>query len=209
MWRRVLLRPAPIPEEFLEWQVVLRAHTMRERHGTPHVGVAPLLTVETPGVGTGDSAHSIIVGLLPRADRLEAATDEFRALYERNAERGARALYDAGLRYFENYYQDAKDFDPTSITSLLPRDLPLVRALRAQPRCSLLFYVFDLEERGRIGRLRCTQLHGRAELLEKGPVFDNVWWHNTIFHGPAEEHLALRFRHSVSYDTGFGKLDKR
>ena len=96
-------RAAPMPEEFLEWPVELRAHTMRERRGVPHAGVAPLLTVDALGIGSGCSAHSIIAGVLPRADRLEAATAEFHEPYERHSPLGARALYDAGLRYFEAY----------------------------------------------------------------------------------------------------------
>jgi hypothetical protein len=181
---------------------------MRERGGKPHVGVAPILTVRTPGIGSGHSAHSIICGLLPAEPILARKTEEFRGLYEQHTQRGARAVYDAGLAYLEKYYERADDFDATAITTLLHEDLPAVRELAAHPDCSLLFHVFDLDDRSRIGRLRCTQLHCRAELLRSGPVYDNVWWHNTLFHGPADAHVVVCFRHQVSYDTTFGRLER-
>jgi hypothetical protein len=206
MFKRTPERALPMPEDLLAWQVELRRHTMQERNGKPHVGVAPVLTVRTPGVGSGHSSHSIICGLLPAEAILARKTEEFRQLYEEHSARGARTVYDAGLAYLEKYYERVEDFDPTSITTLLGKDLPVVDALAASPDCSLLFYVFDLEERSRIGRLRCVQYHCRAELLRSGPVYDNVWWHNTLFHGPADDHVVVRFRHQVSYDTGFGQL---
>ena len=114
---------------------------------------------------------------------LDAKTREFRALYEDNAENGARGVYDAGITYLSNYYHSAADFDPTTITSLLRNDSMVVRALRASPVCALVFYVFDLDDRSEEGRFRCLQLDCRAELYEDGPLFDNVWWHNSVFHG--------------------------
>jgi hypothetical protein len=196
-----------MPEELLAWQVELRRHTMQERHGKPHVGVAPVLTVRAPGVGAGHSSHSIICGLLPAAAQLVRKTEEFRSLYEAQSARGARAVYDAGLAYLEKYYERAEDFDPTSITTLLHEDLPVVEALGDAPECSLLFYVFDLEEKSRIGRMRCLQYHARAELHRAGPIYDNVWWHNTLFHGPADDHVVVRFAHRATYDTTFGRLE--
>src|SRR5262249_5328402 len=79
---------APLPTGFLAWQVALRALTARERSGAPHAGVAPLAMVRRPGVPLGVSAHSIICGILPRPDRLEAKTREFRQLYEAAAPLG-------------------------------------------------------------------------------------------------------------------------
>jgi hypothetical protein len=208
MFRKTTQRAVPMPEEILAWQVELRRHTMQERAGKPHVGVAPVLTVRTPGIGAGHSAHSIICGLLPAEPILARKTEEFRRLYEEYTARGARAVYDAGLAYLEKYYERPEDFDATSITTLLGKDSPALTALGAAPDCSLLFYVFDLEDRSRIGRLRCVQLHCRAEVHRDGPVFDNVWWHNTLFHGPADDQVVVRFRHQVSYETGFGRLER-
>jgi hypothetical protein len=196
----------PMPEDLLAWQIELRRHTMQERAGKPHVGVAPVLTVRTPGIGSGHSSHPIICGLLPAESILARKTEEFRRLYEENSERGARVVYDAGLAYLEKYYERSEDFDPTSITTLLNEDLPVVQALQRDPECSLLFYVFDLEDKSRIGRFRCVEYHCRAELLRDGPVYDNVWWHNTLFHGPAEDQFVVRFRHRISYETAFGRL---
>lgn len=82
----------------------------------------------------------------------------------------------------------------------------MVLALRAEPRCSLVFYVFDLRDRSDVGRFRSVQIDARAEVLESGPVFDNVWWHNTLFHGPADDCVVIRFGHDRSYDTRFGQL---
>jgi hypothetical protein len=199
---------SPLPPEFLEWQVRLRAFTMEEQHGAPHVGVAPLVLVRAPGVAPGTSAHSIICGILPRADRLEQKTKEFRELYESGVAEGARVVYDRGIEYLKGYYASSEEFDPESITTLLPKDSPVVRALRADGSCALVFYVFDLRERGEIGRFRCLQLCCRAEVLESGAVYDNVWWHNTLFHGMAEDHVVIHFRHQESWDTRFGRFDR-
>ena len=82
-----------------------------------------------------------------------------------------------------------------------------MRALRAEPACALVFYVFDLDDRSEEGRFRCLQLDCRAEVLEDGPVFDNVWWHNTLFHGKVDEHVVVHFVHQRTCDTRFGGLD--
>jgi hypothetical protein len=199
-------RPAALPEDFLAWQVELRHHTMEKRFGRPHAGVAPVLTVKAPGIGLGHSSHAIICGLLPAPAQLETKTREFRELYEAHADRGARAVYDIGIEYLKTYYREPGDFDASAITTLMSSDSSVVRALRAEPRCSLLFYVFDLEDRSRIGRFRCTQLCCRAEIFASGPVHDNVWWHNALFHGPVSDQVAVVFRHLASFDTGFGEL---
>ena len=205
--KKMLAADRPLPTEFLEWQVKLRHWTMIHRHGSPHAGVAPLCGVQQPGLGPGVSMHSIICGLLPRDDTLPGKTRDFRALYEDHAEDGARAIYDAGIAYLQGYYRSAADFDPVTITSLLHRDAMVVRALRATPSCALLFYVFDLDDRTEEGRFRCLQLNCRAEVHESGALFDNVWWHNAVFHGKLDNQVMLRFVHQSTYDTRFGSLD--
>ena len=119
MFRKTARSPVPMPEDVLAWQVELRRHTMQERAGKPHVGVAPVLTVRAPGIGSGHSSHSIICGLLPAEAILLRKTEEFRRLYEEHTARGARAVYDAGLTHLEKYYERPEDFDATSITTLL------------------------------------------------------------------------------------------
>jgi hypothetical protein len=198
----------PLPPEFLDWQVRLRAWTMEQQHGAPHAGVAPLLVVRAPGVGAGTSAHAIVCGLLARPDLLAEKTKEFRELYESGIADGARAVYDRGIEYLKRYYVSSEDFDRESLTTLLPRESPAVRGLRADPRCALVFYVFDLRERGELGRFRCLQLGGRAAVLEDGPVYENVWWHNALFHGPTEDHVLVHFRHQETFDTRFGRFDR-
>ena len=198
----------PLPQAFLEWQVALRKRTMLEDNGAPHAGVAPLVVVRQPGLALGVSAHSIICGLLPRQDMLAAKTAEFRELYESGIGEGARVVYDRGIEYLKPYYEDADDFDPHSVTTLLPRKLPLVDALRAESRCALLFYVFDLMDRSEEGRFRSLHLDCEAAVLDGGEVYDNVWWHNTLFHGPADEHVVVHFRHRRSWDTRFGAFDE-
>lgn len=207
LMRKVISSDRPVPTEFLEWQVKLRAWTMVHQHGSPHAGVAPLIAVGQPGIGLGVTMHSIICGLLPHASQLAAKTAEFRGLYENNAGQGARAIYDAGIEYLKNYYKSAADFDPTCITSLLHKDAPVVQALRANATCSLLFYVFDLDNRTEEGRFRCLQMNGHAELHPSGPLYDNVWWHNAVFHGKLDDQVMVRFVHSNTYDTKFGGLD--
>ncbi len=204
---KLLSADRPLPVEFLEWQVKLRHWTMLHRHGSPHAGVAPLCCVRQPGPGPGMTMHSIICGLLPRPDMLAAKTRDFRALYDEHAEGGARTIYDAGIAYLRDYYRTAGDFDRTTVTSLLHRDTMVVRALRADPSCALLFYVFDLDERSEEGRFRCLQLDCRAELHEDGPLFDNVWWHNAVFHGKLDDQVMVRFVHRRTYDTRFGGLE--
>lgn len=194
-----------LPVSFLEWQVQLRAWTMEQRHGAPHAGVAPLVIVRAPGAALGVLSHSIICGLLPRD--LDQKTKSWRASYESGIEEGARAVYDRGIESLKRYYRSAGDFDPSSITTLMNGDSPLVKALRGEPRCALVFYVFDLADKSEVGRLRCLHLDCKAEVLEGGPVFDNVWWHNTLFHGPAEDHVVIHFRHLATWDTRFGRLE--
>jgi hypothetical protein len=198
----------PLAEEFLAWQVELRAATMNDRQGMPHAGVAPLLTVKRPPSPLGVSTHSIICGILPRRSDLERKTAEFRALYEANAPKGARAVYDEGIAYLRGYYGSREDFAPSSVTTLLDGDSDLVRALAAEPRCQLVFYVFDLQERSNVGRFRCLTLEAVAEIHRSGPVFENVWWHNTLFHGKLEGAAVIEFHHQATYDTGWGKHDR-
>jgi len=197
---------APLPIEFVEWQVKLRRWTMDHQNGSPHVGVAPVLAVRQPGVGPGIAMHSIIVGLLPRPDRVAAKTQEFKSLYESGGGR-AKVIYDKGIDYLKSYYVTADDFDHTTITSLLPKDTPAVRALKADGTCALLFYVFDLDDRTEEGRFRCLQVNCQAEVHESGPLFDNVWWHNALFHGKLDEQAMIRFRHVSTFDTKFGMLE--
>jgi hypothetical protein len=197
----------PLPPEFLAWQVALRRRTMFEDNGAPHAGVAPLVVVRQPGLALGVSTHSVICGLLPRPDMLAAKTVEFRDLYEGGISEGSRTVYDRGIAYLKDYYTGPEAFDPVSVTTLLHKKLPLVDALRAESRCALVFYVFDLVDRTEEGRFRCLHLDCTAEVLEKGDVYDNVWWHNTIFHGPADEHVVVHFRHRASWDTRFGAFD--
>jgi hypothetical protein len=197
----------PLPAGFLDWQVKLRRHTMQERHGAPHVGVAPLLTTRRPGAALGVATHSIICGLLAAPERLAESTKEFRALYEESIAAGARAVYDRGIGLMQRYYRDPSAFDAASLTTLLPKDAPVVEALRAERECALVFYVFDLTDRSEIGRYRCLQLDCTADVLEDGPVYENVWWHNALFHGLVDDHVVLHFRHQRSWDTRFGALD--
>lgn len=198
----------PLPPDLLEWQVRLRRWTMHARNGAPHPGVAPVLCVAQPGLGLGVALHNVICGLLPAAARLEESTRTFRALYEGHAAGGARAIYDAGVGYLAGAYEDAADYDPASITSLLPEKSAAVRALRAERRCALLFYVFDLDDRSEEGRFRCVQVNCRADLHASGPLYDNVWWHNALFHGKVDGHVMVHFRHESSFDTRFGALDR-
>ena len=198
----------PLPADFLQWQVRLRAWTMQARNGSPHAGVAPLLAVKQPGLGPGVSMHSIICGILPRTDHLDERTQAFRRLYEDNAAAGARAVYDHGIAYLKTYYHAVEDFDPSSITTLLPADAPVVQALKATPACALLFYVFDLDDRTEEGKFRCLQVNCRAELHDTGPLYDNVWWHNALFHGKVDNHVMVHFRHESSFDTRWGSLDR-
>jgi len=207
MFGRSNARSKPMPRELLEWQVALRRYTMEARNGTPQAGVAPLVTVRRPGPGPGFVSSSVICGLLPHPAQLDARTRAFRALYESGIAEGARVVYDRGIEYLLDYYRSADDFDPESITTLLPKKAALVDALRAEPRCALVFYVFDLAERSEIGRLRCLHLDASAEVLERGPVYDNVWWHNALFHGAADDHVVIHFRHEGTFDTRFGALE--
>jgi hypothetical protein len=207
MLRRSEPRVRPLPREILDWQVALRRHTMQERRGAPHVGVAPLVIARRPGTALGVASHSIVCGLLPRPDRLAEKTEEFRKLYESAVGEGARAVYDRGIEYLLGYYASADDFDTESFTTLLPAGLPLVEALRKEPRCALVFHVFDLVDRSEVGRLRCLQVDATASVLSAGPVYDNVWWHNALFHGPVEDHVVVHFRHLGTWDTRFGALE--
>lgn len=207
MIRQGASKAAELPREFVEWQVALRRWTAETRAGAPHIGVAPLLVVRHAGVGFGVAAHSIVCGLLPRADALAGKTAEFRRLYEANLDAGARAIYDHGLEYLKGYYRTADDFDPTTVTTLLSEDLPAVDALRADPRCALVFHVFDGADDSEFARARCMQINCRAEVLSSGPVYDNVWWHNALFHGAADGAVVIRFRCESAYDTRFGSLE--
>jgi hypothetical protein len=193
-----------MPREILDWQVRLRRHTMKQRGGAPHVGVAPLLVVRHPRIGPGVSVHGIICGLLPRADVLDAKTREFRTIYEDERTKGVRAIYDRGIAYLGEYYRHADDFDAASITTLLPSDAAAVAALRLDPRCALVFYVFELEATSEEARHRCVQMSCRAEIHTAGPIYDNVWWHNTLFHGMVDDHVAVRFVHERSDATAWG-----
>lgn len=198
----------PLPHEFLDWQVRLRAWTAEARAGSPHIGVAPVLVVRMPGIEPGITGHGVVCGLLPRADQLERKTEEFRSLYEGGIGRGARHVYDRGLEYLRGYYRTTDDFDPESITTLLPEDAAVVDALRADPRCGLLFHVFEPRSDAPGAPVRCQLLEGVAEVHAAGPVYENVWWHNALFHGFADGHVVLQFRHQRTLDVRFGALSE-
>lgn len=199
----------PLPTSFLQWQVSLRLRTMLEEGGAPHAGVAPLLTVRAPQAPVGSITYSIICGVLPAPDALAAKTAEFKALYDENIEQGARHVYDRGLEYLKSYYQQPLSaFDPDTITTLMNEDSPLVAALEKDPRASLTFYVFNLRSREELDKLRCHHLECQVEIHKNGPVYDNVWWHNTLFHGKADNMVVLRCRHLRSYDTRFGRREE-
>jgi hypothetical protein len=195
----------PLPKDFLDWQVRLRRRTMVEHNGAPQMGVVPTVSVTRAEGQNGVVSHSIVCGILPSRSLLDAKTREFREAYEGTIERGARAAYDAGIALLRDYYESSAAFDPESITTLLPKDAPLVLALRANPACALVFNVFETgSARGGAASVRCTQIDARADVLEAGPVFENVWWHNTLFHGKADDHVVVHFRHERSWDTRFG-----
>ncbi len=196
----------PLPAEFLDWQIELRHHTMVERKGSPHVGVAPLLTVSRPGRTPAATTHSIICGLLPAPEQLEVKTADFRKLYEETVSEGERVTYSRGIDYLQQYYADTEGFDTHSITTILAEDSPAVTALEAEPRCSLVFYVFDLMNQSAIGKYRCLQLDCRASIHASGPVFENVWWHNRLFHGSADDSVVVQFHHLRTFNTRFGEL---
>lgn len=141
MFKKATSKVRPLPREFLEWQVALRRHTMEERNGAPHAGVAPLVTVRRPGGGPGFISSSAICGLLPHPDQLERKTREFRQLYEEGITEGARVVYDRGIHHLLDYYRSADDFDPDTLTTLLPKKTALVDALRAEPHAALVFFV--------------------------------------------------------------------
>lgn len=203
----LLDRETPLPPEILDWQVRLRAWTVEKRRGAPHSGVVPLVLVAQPGIAPGFTAHSIVCGLLPRRDRLDQRTRELREIYESGIYDGAKSVFDRGLAYLRNYYRSPEDFDPASITALVPAGCELVRALRAEPLCALVFHVFEVGTDAPGGAMRTQQLSMRAEVLGSGPVFDNVWFHHALFHGSADEHVVLCFRHRHSYDVRFGRLE--
>jgi hypothetical protein len=196
-----------MPAEFLEWQVKLRAWTVQERKGVPHVGVAPLVLARQPGVDPGVSAHSVVCGLLPRPDLLDTKTKEFRSLYESASPEGSQILYDRGIAYLRRYYAAVEDFDPASITTLVQKDTALVKALRASPECALVFHVFEIGGKAPGAAMRTQQLACRAEVLSEGPVYDNVFWHNALFHGLADDGVVVHFHHERSLDTRFGRLE--
>jgi hypothetical protein len=203
------LRPSditPLSAGFLRWQVELRRQTMLERNGSPQAGVAPLLSVQRSGRTPSVTTHSIICGLLPAPDQIESKTAEFQKLCEEVSLDGAPSAYDRGIEFLKSFYENPKDFDPYSITTLLGESSPAVVALQVEPRCSLIFYVFDLVDQTEIGRFRCLQLDCRAEIHASGPVYDNVWWHNALFHGNAEGSVVIQFLHRRTFDTRFGEL---
>ena len=199
----------PLPPEFLAWQVTLRLGRWSEQHGAPHAGVAPLVVVRPPGVALGASVHSIICGLLPRPDA--ARREDARS--SASSTRPASPRAPRRLRPRHRVPEATTTPTPSPSTPAQHHDaaapkLPLVDALRAESRCALVFYVFDLRDRSEVGRFRCLHLDCRAEVLERGPVYDNVWWHNTLFHGPADDHVVVHFRHEASWDTRFGRFDR-
>ena len=92
------------------------------------------------------------------------------------------------------------------MTTLLHKDSDVGAALRADAQCALVFYVFELDDTSEERRFRCLQLNCRAELHERGPIYDNVWWHNALFHGKLDDRVVVRFLHQSTYDTAFGAL---
>ena len=159
----------------------------------------------------GVSAHSIICGLLPRPDLLAEKTREFRELYEDGIAEGARAVYDRGIEYLKDYYADASGLRPErSITTLLAKKLPLVvDALRAESalRAGLLRVRPARTAARSAASAACTST-AAPRCSSTGAVYDNVWWHNTLFHGPADDHVVVHFRHRATWDTRFGRFDR-
>ena len=194
--------------------MALRAHTMAERNGAPHVGVAPLVTVRQVGSPLGVSTHSIICGVLPRPDLLAAKTAEFRELYESTKGRGSRATYDAGIEYLKGYYVSPDLFDPDSITTLVRMDSPLAVALAADP--ALPPAVLRLQSwPGRIrGARPTTSTASVAWSSTAAPSCTRAARCTTTCGGTTPSSTArttaawsLRFRHLATFDTRFGRLE--
>ena len=181
---------------------------MEARHGAPHVGVAPLVLARRPGTTLEVAATRSSAGCCRAPSGSPRKTEEFRKLYEGGIGDGARAVYDRGIEYLRAATTRApRTSTRRASRRCCRRSCPLVDALRGEPRCALVFYVFDLVDRSEIGRLRCLHLDATAEVLDGGPVFDNVWWHNALFHGPVDDHVVVHFRHLATWDTRFGALE--
>ena len=110
-----------------------------QRNGAPHPGVAPVLCV-APAAASARASRcttSSAGSCRPRTARRDDARRSAPST-SAHAAQGSRAVYDAGIAYLPTAYDDVADFDPASITSLLPETSPAVRALRAERRCALL-----------------------------------------------------------------------
>jgi hypothetical protein len=197
----------PLPMSFLEWQVSLLRWSMIEHHGAPHIGAAPLLLVERPGTGPGVSGHSIAIGLVPRAPRLIASTDRLRELYGARRDGDWSQARRNEIQYLHDYYRSAEHFQPRLLTTLLPADVSAVERLESAPRCSLVFRAFELKDRIEDGQMRCMQIECEAQIVRSGPLFKHVYWHHALFHGLADDHVAIAFRHLASYETALGSFD--
>lgn len=201
-------RFSPLPAGFLSWQVELCAWTVRERMGVPHAGVAPLVLVDRRDTEPRVSAHSVVCNLLQNERHLEPTTLAFREIYERHINDGSRAVLDAGLVYLEHYYGAPDRFDQDSLTTLVPARSVLATGLRAAPECALVFHVFDLDSRAPGVPVRCQQLFCTSELHVDGPVYENAWRHNALFHGLVDDHVVVRFRHRHSFEGHFGRWER-
>ena len=192
---------------FLEWQVGLLRWSMVEHHGAPHIGAVPLLLVNRLGMGLAVSGHSIAIGLVPRAPRLIASTDRLRELYRARRDGDSSDARRNEILYLREYYQDTADFQPRLITTLLAADVAAVELLAESPPCSLVFRVFELKDRIEDGQMRCMQIECEAQIVRSGPLFEHVYWHHALFHGTADDHVAIAFRHVASYQTALGAFE--
>ena len=189
----------------------LRAWTMDARNGSPHVGVAPLLTVAQPGRRPGRrDAQRSSAACCRAADRLDAIPPSSAASTSA-APRAARARSTtAASSTCSATTSDVDAFDPTSDH--------LAAAERCRRACEALRA--DAALRARLLRLRPRrQVRGAAasaacrstaapSCTTQGPSTTTSGGTTRSSTGSSTDHVMVRFRHESSYDTRFGALDR-
>ena len=157
-----------LPREFLEWQSRARLSLYRtvtsEGIGAVRTMPSHLAVIGTSGPDGSINLATKGLGLVPRKERLDLFTSEFRSTIERCRGREWSSTLDERVRTLLSFYQEVDNFDDSRLGGLEIFEGTTYENLRSDSRASLLFS-------GEAPGFLSYQIDGTVEFVEKGDPY--------------------------------------
>ena len=183
----------PLPKEFLDWQVApasLHTMTRAQRRAAHRGGADRRDRAASVAWASVWSSHSVVCGLLPHPRLLDGKTHEFeRALRGRTSttvpEGRLRRRHRVPARLLR---LGTDDFDPGHHHHACSPKNCAIWSTRCAPTrsCSARLQRIQRGLDPDSTLAACAARRSTATVRRStrtAPVYDNVWWHNTLFHG--------------------------